>query len=83
MTDWQFDVPTTGSKHLPPDSRYVEALSSQGYGFEVAVADLVDNSIDAGAEDVVIHFLRDGDQLVSSSLSTTVAEWTRKHSMSP
>ncbi|MGW2415923.1 ATP-binding protein [Streptomyces tubercidicus] len=65
MTDWQFDVPTTGSKHLPPDSRYVEALSSQGYGFEVAIADLVDNSIDAGAEDVVIHFLRDDDQLVS------------------
>lgn len=65
MTDWQFDVPTTGSKHLPPDSRYVEALSSQGYGFEVAIADLVDNSIDAGAKDVVIHFLRDDDRLVS------------------
>lgn len=63
--DWQFDVPTTGSKHLPPDSRYMEALSSQGYGFEVAITDLVDNSIDAGAQDVVIHFLRDGDQLVS------------------
>ncbi|MCC3767188.1 ATP-binding protein [Streptomyces sp. UNOC14_S4] len=65
MTDWKFDVPITGSKHLPPDPRYVEALSSQGYGFEVAVADLVDNSIDAGAKDVVIHFLRDGDRLVS------------------
>ncbi|MFF8376966.1 ATP-binding protein [Streptomyces sp. NPDC015661] len=62
---WQFDVPVAGSKVLPPDSRYMEALSSQGYGFEVAVADLVDNSIDAGAKDVVIHFLRDGDQLVS------------------
>ncbi|RCG23576.1 ATP-binding protein [Streptomyces diacarni] len=65
MADWQFEVPTTGSKHLPPDSRYVEALSSQGYGFEVAVADLVDNSIDAGAKDVVVHFLRDGAHLVS------------------
>ncbi|MFF4348847.1 ATP-binding protein [Streptomyces sp. NPDC001530] len=64
-TDWQFDVPTAGSKHLPPDARYMEALSSQGYGFEVAIADLVDNSIDAGAKDVVIHFLRDGDELVS------------------
>ncbi|MFD3545896.1 ATP-binding protein [Streptomyces sp. NPDC058655] len=63
--DWQFDVPTTGSKHLPPDARYMEALSSQGYGFEVAIADLVDNSIDAGAKDVVIHFLRDEDRLVS------------------
>lgn len=63
--DWQFDVPTTGTKHLPPDSRYMEALSSQGYGFETAIADLVDNSIDAGARDVVIHFLRDEDRLVS------------------
>ncbi|MEU8434198.1 ATP-binding protein [Streptomyces sp. NPDC029216] len=63
--DWQFEVPTAGSKHLPPDARYMEALSSQGYGFEVAIADLVDNSIDAGARDVVIHFLRDEDRLVS------------------
>lgn len=65
IPDWQFDVPVTGSKRLPPDARYMEALSSQGYSFEVAVADLVDNSIDAGAKDVVIHFLRDDDRLVS------------------
>ncbi|MGW3545664.1 ATP-binding protein [Nocardia niigatensis] len=63
--EWKFDVPTTGTKHLPPDPRYMEALTSQGYGFEAAVADLVDNSIDAGAGDVVIHFLRDGDRLTS------------------
>ncbi|GAA3737821.1 ATP-binding protein [Streptomyces tremellae] len=63
--DWKFDVPVTGSKLLPPDARYMEGLSSQGYGFEVALADLVDNSVDAGAKDVVIHFLRDGDELVS------------------
>lgn len=64
-SDWTFDVPTTGTRHLPPDSRYMEALSSQGYGFEVAIADLIDNSIDAGARDVVVHFLRQEDQLVS------------------
>lgn len=63
--DWKFEVPTTGTKHLPPDARYMEALSSQGYGFEVAIADLVDNSIDAGAKDVVIHFLREDEQLIS------------------
>ncbi|MFC6012902.1 ATP-binding protein [Nocardia lasii] len=63
--EWQFDVPTSGSKYLPPDARYMEALTSQGYGFEAAVADLVDNSLDAGAKDVVVHFLRDGDDLVS------------------
>ncbi|MFE3799786.1 ATP-binding protein [Nocardia tengchongensis] len=63
--EWKFDVPTAGTKHLPPDPRYMEALTSQGYGFEAAIADLVDNSIDAGATDVVIHFLRDDDRLVS------------------
>lgn len=63
--DWKFDVPTAGTKLLPPDARYMEALTSQGYGFEAAIADLVDNSIDAGAKDVVIHFLRDGNRLVS------------------
>ncbi|MFF7752551.1 ATP-binding protein [Streptomyces sp. NPDC007971] len=65
VSEWQFEVPTAGSKRLPPDGRYMEALSSQGYGFEAAIADLVDNSIDAGAGNVVIHFLRDGEQLVS------------------
>lgn len=63
--DWQFDVPTSGSKRLPPDSGYADALTNQGYGFEVAVADLIDNSLDAGASNVVVHFLRDGDRLLS------------------
>ncbi|MEV6953968.1 ATP-binding protein [Streptomyces sp. NPDC051183] len=63
--DWQFSVPTQGSKRLPPAARYVESLAHQGYGFEAAIADLVDNSIDAGARNVVVSFLRDGDRLVS------------------
>ncbi|MEU0278029.1 MULTISPECIES: ATP-binding protein [unclassified Streptomyces] len=63
--DWQFDIPTSGSKRLPPAARYVESLTHQGYGFEAAIADLVDNSIDAGARNVVISFLRDSDRLVS------------------
>ncbi|MFD4899863.1 ATP-binding protein [Streptomyces sp. NPDC058411] len=64
-SDWQFEVPTSGSKRLPPAARYVESLTHQGYGFEAAIADLVDNSIDAGASKVVISFLRDEDRLVS------------------
>ncbi|MEU6158255.1 ATP-binding protein [Streptomyces sp. NPDC047130] len=63
--DWQYDVPTSGSKRLPPAPRSVESLSHQGYSFEAAIADLIDNSIDAGATKVVISFLRDGDRLVS------------------
>lgn len=63
--EWQFEVPTSGSKRLPPDSGYANALTNQGYGFEVAVADLIDNSLDAGARNVVVHFLRDDDRLLS------------------
>ncbi|MEZ7003209.1 ATP-binding protein [Streptomyces sp. AD55] len=65
VSEWQFEVPTAGSKRLPPDGRYMEALSSQGYGFEAAIADLVDNSIDAGSRNVLVHFLRDAEELVS------------------
>ncbi|MFJ3826744.1 ATP-binding protein [Streptomyces sp. NPDC090046] len=63
--DWQYDVPTNGSKRLPPDAGYTEALRNQGYGFEVAVADLIDNSIDAEATHIVVHFLRDDDRLLN------------------
>ncbi|MGW0954816.1 ATP-binding protein [Streptomyces sp. NPDC002545] len=63
--DWQYDVPTTGSLHLPPDAGYGRALTNQGYSFEVAVADLIDNSIDAGADKVVVHFLRDADRILT------------------
>lgn len=63
--DWQYDVPTSGSKRLPPAARYVQSLTHQEYGFEAALADLIDNSIDAGAHNVVVSFLRDEDRLVS------------------
>ncbi|MFE5819283.1 ATP-binding protein [Streptomyces sp. NPDC056479] len=64
-TVWQYDVPTTGSTHLPPDAGYGRALTNQGYGFEVAVADLIDNSIDAGANKIVVHFLRDAKRILT------------------
>ncbi|WP_442818002.1 hypothetical protein [Streptomyces sp. NBC_01224] len=46
--DWQFEIPTSGSKRLPPAARNVESLTHQGYGFEAAFVDLVDNSVDNG-----------------------------------
>ncbi|MGW0461164.1 ATP-binding protein [Streptomyces tendae] len=64
-TVWQYEVPTTGSTHLPPDAGYGRALTNQGYGFEVAIADLVDNSIDAGADEIVVHFLRDAKRILT------------------
>ncbi|MFF3659004.1 ATP-binding protein [Streptomyces olivochromogenes] len=62
---WRYSVPTTGSRRLPPDPGYGKALTNQGYGFEVAVADLIDNSIDAEARNVVVHFLRDDERVTS------------------
>ncbi|MFD8255097.1 ATP-binding protein [Streptomyces werraensis] len=64
-TVWQYEVPTTGSTHLPPDAGYGKALTNQGYGFEVAIADLIDNSIDAGADKIVVHFLRDAERILT------------------
>ncbi|MEZ3178296.1 ATP-binding protein [Streptomyces pimonensis] len=64
-TVWQYEVPTTGSTRLPPDAGYAKALTNQGYGFEVAIADLVDNSIDAGADKIVVHFLRDAKRILT------------------
>ncbi|WP_430479734.1 ATP-binding protein [Streptomyces sp. P11-1] len=62
---WEYDVPTMGSKRLPPDAGYGRALTNQGYSFEAAVADLVDNSIDADADAITVLFLRDADRIVS------------------
>ncbi|WP_344447727.1 ATP-binding protein, partial [Kitasatospora nipponensis] len=50
---------------MPPDAGYASALTNQGYSFEGPVADLVDNSIDAGADSIVVHFLRNADRIVS------------------
>ncbi|MFG3342372.1 ATP-binding protein [Glycomyces sp. NPDC048151] len=62
---WQDEVPILDRKQLPPAPGYGKALASQGYGLYEAVADLVDNSIDASADRVGIHFLSDDEHLRS------------------
>lgn len=64
MTPWDETVPVTSSRMLPPDPKLMETIGLN-HAFETAVADLVDNSIDAKAGRVLIRFVRDGDQLVA------------------
>ncbi len=59
-------VPTTGTVRLPPAPRSIEALGRH-HTLEAALAELADNSIDAGAAHVLIRFVqRDGrlEQLI-------------------
>lgn len=46
-----------GRKTLPPDPRIIEGLG-RNHSFETAIADLVDNSLDAGARNILIRFVR-------------------------
>lgn len=56
------DVPVTGTIVLPPDPRVMKAIGLN-HALETAVADLVDNSIDAHAQTVLVRFVRHGDAL--------------------
>lgn len=64
MSEWTIDVPTEGSVELPPDPRAMEAIG-RNHSLETALADLVDNSIDAGASHVLIRLVRSARTLRS------------------
>lgn len=55
-----------GTKTILPDAEGVfDAIARIGYEFEHAIADLVDNSVDAGATEVLIRFFHDGKSVYS------------------
>src|SRR4051794_35492511 len=59
-SDYIWKIDTKGVESTPPDpERTKDAFSRIGYSLEEAIADLVDNSIDAGAKDVLVRFLYD------------------------
>src|SRR5688572_3589916 len=62
---WQRMVRVAGQKVIEPDARIVDAFKNTGYSLEAAVADLVDNSIDANASRVLIRFMRTEGELLS------------------
>lgn len=55
-TGWQAVVPVGNSVTLPPDPHIMDAIGGN-HRLETAVADLVDNSLDAGASRVLIRFV--------------------------
>ncbi|MEV6487097.1 ATP-binding protein [Actinoplanes sp. NPDC051633] len=63
MTVWTPDVPTQGTVELPPDPRALDSLG-RNHQLDTALADLVDNSIDAHARNILIRFIRDRAHLV-------------------
>jgi len=64
LVEWNQDIPTAGSIELPPDPRALDAIG-RNHSLETALADLVDNSIDAGASHVLVHLVRAGGRLRS------------------
>ena len=58
------DFEVVGTKYLPPDPAVVDAIGLN-HALDSAVADLVDNSIDARARNVLIRFIRADGRLVS------------------
>src|SRR5580704_6913159 len=55
-------VPTTGTIVLPSAPRSLDALG-RNHSLEAALAELVDNSIDAGGRHVLIRFVRNDGRL--------------------
>ncbi|MBW6440023.1 ATP-binding protein [Actinoplanes hulinensis] len=63
MTAWIAEVPTAGTVELQPDPHALDSLG-RNHSLETALADLVDNSVDAGAGTVLIRFIRHGARLI-------------------
>ena len=56
LQDFGLDAHIVRSVHLPPAPRFMDSIG-HNYKFETAVADLVDNSIDAEARMVLARFI--------------------------
>ena len=58
-------LPTTSEKNNPPDAGGTrEAFSRIGYKLEEAIADIVDNSIDAKARNILIRFVQNQNSII-------------------
>jgi signal transduction histidine kinase len=66
LTHDALEIAAEGTRQILPDAEGVfDAISRIGYEFEHAVADLIDNAIDAKAADVLVRFIHDGRSVQS------------------
>jgi hypothetical protein len=64
VQEWQEDVPSSGTVELVPEGRSMQSLG-RNHSLESAIADLADNSIDAGASHIRIRFVRTRGRLTA------------------
>jgi len=74
MPDTNFSAPVDmspfdGEQLSPNYEHFIHALRSVGYSFEESVADILDNSIDAGASHISIRFVIRSDSTVDLLIS--------------
>lgn len=60
---WTGEIPLVGRRILPPDPRMMKAIGLN-HSFESAIADIIDNSIDAGAKTILVRIVRNADHLL-------------------
>jgi hypothetical protein len=53
------------SELMPPDSDLLESMRAVGYSVDTAIADLIDNSLSAGAKSIQIGFESEGEAFLS------------------
>src|SRR4029077_11877793 len=64
------ELRVSGKEVIPPDATMlIRALRQIGYSFEQAIADLVDNSVSAGATHVLLRFFVDGERIRSIAMA--------------
>jgi hypothetical protein len=61
--NWDDEIEIAGMTVLAPEPRLMDAIGLN-HELETAIADLVDNSLDAGARQVLVRFVRQGHRLV-------------------
>ena len=68
--------PVTAIRILPSASRLVHSLRDLGYGFPQAVADIIDNSVAAGATSISVDLRFEGRDSCHGSLGTAESRCT-------